>query len=260
MENGRKKAAKNAINDAAKVVKIREIHKQSYRTAGYRKVHATLVQRKDEFSIYKVRKIMHENGISSIVKQKYKPQVTKADPSSLVFENLLNQDFQTRKRNEVWAADMTYIQVGFKWTYLAVVIDLYNREPIGWAHGSHPDAALACKALEMAIRNQKPAKGLIHHSDRGSQYTSKAYKALMDKHHMIGSMSRRGNCYDNAVIESFFKALKTEWTNHKCYKTMQEAYESLFHYIEIFYKYQRLHEALGYKTPKYYEKQRKLAV
>lgn len=203
---------------------------------------------------------MHENKIYSIVKLKYKPQVTQADPSSIAFENLLNQEFKTHRKNKIWVADMTYIRAGFKWTYLAVVIDLYNREPVGWAYGAHPDAALACQALEMAIRREKPSKGLIHHSDRGCQYTSNAYKALIKKHQITGSMSRRGNCYDNAVAESFFKALKTEWTNHCCYSTIKEAYESLYHYIEVFYKYQRLHEALGYKTPKNYENQRKLAV
>lgn len=260
MKEGRPKALKKAISYAAEVAEIKQIYNLSHKTAGYRKVHATLSLKRSGFTIYRVKKIMHENSITSIVKLKYKPQMTKADPSTSAFKNLLNQNFRTQKKNEVWVADMTYIRAGFKWTYLAVVIDLYNREPVGWAYDSHPDASLACKALEMAIRRERPPKGLIHHSDRGSQYTSKAYKVLMKKYQITGSMSRKGNCYDNAVVESFFKALKTEWTNHCCYSTMKEAYESLYHYIEVFYKYQRLHEALGYKTPKNYEKQRKLAV
>lgn len=260
MKEGRPKALKKAISYAAEVAEIEQIYNFSHKTAGYRKVHATLSLKRNSFTIYRVKKIMHENRITSIVKLKYKPQMTKADPSTVAFENLLHQDFHTQEKNKVWVADITYIQACSKWTYLAVVIDLNNREPVGWAYGSHPDATLACKALEMAIRREKPSKGLIHHSDRGSQYTSKAYKGLMKKHQIIGSMSRKGNCYDNAVVESFFKALKTEWTYHRCYNTMKEAYESLYHYIEVFYKYERVHEALGYKTPKNYEIQRKLAV
>ena len=192
--------------------------------------------------------------------QKYKPQTTKADISERAYPNLLKQNFTVDAKSKVWVADITYIRMGFKWTYLAVVLDLYNREPVGWAYGFHPDTALAARALEMAIAREQPEPGLIHHSDRGCQYTSHAYRNLLDKHHMRGSMSRKGNPYDNAVMESFFRSLKTEWTNHTNYKTMQEAYKSLYAYIEVFYKYQRLHAALGYLTPKSFEKLRQSRV
>ena len=205
----------------------------------------------------RVRKLMHRHGIKSVVRRKYKPQTTSIDPSAKVYDNLLEQNFSVAVKKQIWVADITYIRAGFKWTYLAVVIDLYNREPVGWAYGLHPDAKLACDALKMAISRENPPKGLIHHSDRGCQYTSNAYRQMLDKHHMIGSMSRKGNPYDNAVAETFYKALKTEWVNRFHYGTMSEAYRSLYRYIEIFYKYQRLHEALGYLTPKAFEKQHK---
>jgi len=138
-----------------------------------------------------------------------------------------------------------------------MVIDLFNREPVGWAYGLHPNAKLAGDALKMAISRENPSKGLVHHSDRGCQYTSNEYRNLLDKHQMTGSMSRKGNPYDNAVAETFFKALKTEWTNRFHYNSLLEAYHSLYRYIEVFYKYQRLHEALGYLTPKAFEKLQK---
>jgi putative transposase len=235
---------------------IRRIYEESERTAGYRKVYHLLMTQGILCSINQVRKTMNKYGIKSIVRRKYKPQTTYADPKANFFDNLLDQDFSVAAKNQVWVADITYIRAGFKWTYLAVVIDLYNREPVGWAYGLHPDGELACKALKMAVGRECPPKGLIHHSDRGCQYTCIDYRALMDKHHMVGSMSRKGNPYDNAVAETFFRALKMEWISQFSYGTVQEAYHSLYRYIEVFYKYQRLHESLGYVTPKNFEKLR----
>ena len=197
---------------------------------------------------------MNKHGIQSEIRRKYKSQTTTADPASKAFDNLLSQNFYASKKGQVWVSDITYIRVGFKWTYLAMVINLYNREPVGWAHGLHPNAQLACDALKMAIRREHPPKGLLHHSDRGCQYTSNEYRKLLNEYQMIGSMSRKGNPYDNAVAESFFKALKTEWTNRCHNSTMHDAYTSLYRYIEVFYKCQRLHEALNYEAPKSFEK------
>jgi len=241
-------------NEAALLDAIRRAYEESEHTAGYRKVYHLLVSQGVPCSIDRVRKIMNRYEIKSVVRRKYKPQTTSADPLATAFDNLLKQNFNVSGKNQVWVADITYIRAGFKWTYLAVVIDLYNREPVGWAYELHPDAKLACDALKMAIRRENPPKGLIHHSDRGCQYTSIAYRKLLDKHQMTGSMSRKGNPYDNAVAETFFRALKTEWVSRVHYGTMQEAYRSLYRYIEIFYKYQRLHGALGYLTPKAFEK------
>jgi len=237
---------------------VRRVYKESERTAGYRKVYHLLMDRGTLCSMNKVRKLMNKYGIKSVVRRKYKPQTTSGDPKANAFDNLLNQNFSVTAKNQVWVADITYIRAGFKWTYLAVVIDLYNREPVGWAYGLHPDSELARNALKMAVDRERPPKGLIHHSDRGCQYTSIDYRSLLDKHHMTGSMSRRGNPYDNAVAETFFRALKTEWVSRFSYGTVREAYNSLYRYIEVFYKYQRLHESLGYVTPKNFEKLRNL--
>jgi transposase InsO family protein len=238
------------------VVQIQRIYLASHKTAGYRKVYASLKQNGVECSEDRVKKLMRQHSLKARGVLKYKPQTTKVDISERAYPNLLEQNFSVDAKGRVWVADITYIRMGFKWTYLAVVLDLYNREPVGWAYGFHPDAALVARALEMAIAREQPEPGLIHHSDRGCQYTSHAYRSLLDKYHMRGSMSRKGNPYDNAVMESFFRSLKTEWTNHMIYRTMQEAYKSLYAYIEVFYKYQRLHAALGYLTPKSYEKLR----
>jgi transposase InsO family protein len=236
------------------VGQIQRVYLASHKTAGYRKVYAALQQDGVACSEERVKKLMRQYGLKARGVLKYKPQTTKADASERTYPNLLEQNFTADAKGRVWVADITYIRVGFKWTYLAVVLDLYNREPVGWAYGMHPDATLATKALEMAIVHEKPEPGLTHHSDRGCQYTSHAYRSLLKKHNIQGSMSRKGNPYDNAVMESFFRSLKTEWTNHINYKTMQEAYKSLYAYIEVFYKYQRLHAALGYLTPKSFEK------
>jgi transposase InsO family protein len=257
LAEGRQHVRSSTLNETLLVTQIKRVFEESERTAGYRKVYFLLKDQDIPCSMNQVKKLMNKHGIRSAIKRKYKPQMTTTDPEAKAFDNLLDQNFSTSAKNEVWAADITYIKVGFKWTYLAVVIDLYNREPVGWAFGLHPNAPLACDALKMAICRERPHKGLMHHSDRGCQYTSNDYRELLDKHQMIGSMSRKGNPYDNAVAESFFRALKTEWASRFQYNTMREAYQSLYRYIEVFYKYQRLHEALGYKTPKDFEKQQK---
>lgn len=242
------------LSEAKLVAHIKRVYEESERTAGYRKVYYLLKDQGIPCSINRVKKLMSQYGIKSAIRSKYKPQTTTPDPTAKAFDNLLNQYFSVSGKNEVWVADITYIRVGFKWTYLAVVIDLFNREPVGWAYGLHPNAKLACDALKMAINREHPPAGIMHHSDRGCQYTSNEYCKLLEKYQMVGSMSRKGNPYDNAMAETFFKALKTEWTNRFHYNTTSEAYHSLYKYIEVFYKYQRLHEALGYKTPKTFEK------
>lgn len=254
MVEGREHIRDGALSEAALVAQIKRVYEESERTAGYRKVYHLLRRQSILCSIDRVKKLMNKYGIKSVVRCKYKPQTTSADSASKAFDNLLGQNFNASQKGQIWVSDITYIRVGFKWTYLAMVIDLYNREPVGWAHGLHPNAQLACDALKMAIRKERPPKGLIHHSDRGSQYTSNDYRKLLCEYQIVGSMSRKGNPYDNAVAESFFKALKTEWTNRCHYNTMHEAYISLYRYIEVFYKYQRLHESLGYQTPKSFEK------
>jgi transposase InsO family protein len=196
---------------------------------------------------------MHQNGIKAEIKSKYKPQTTKADPNELAFPNRLNQGFEVNEFNRVWLADITYIRTHGKWSYLAAVMDLGRRKIVGWALGTKPNAKLVCRALTLAIHKERPASGLIHHSDRGSQYTSKAFRELLDQHGIVGSMSRKGNPYDNAPMESFFQTMKTEYVYKRYFQSIEQAERGLKQWIDIYYNCRRLHSALGYKSPLFYE-------
>lgn len=247
--------------DVVLLAQIRQVERENHGNYGSRKVHRAL---REEYGLkvgrHRVQRVMRENNIKSKVISKYKPQITKSDPAAAAFPNLLQQHFETERPNQIWLADITYIRVGVRWAYLAAVLDLHRRKVVGWALGSRPTAELACMALQRALKKQKPGKGLVHHSDRGSQYTSRQYKALLDKHRMNGSMSRTGNPYDNAPMESFFRLLKVEWTNRLVFSSMGQALDSLFYYIDVYYNCKRIHSALGYKTPNNYVKQRLPAV
>ena len=200
----------------------------------------------------KVQRIMHESGIKAQIKSKYKPQTTTADPDAKAYDNLLGQHFAVQKANAVWLADLTYIRVGGKWCYLAAVLDLARRKLVGWSIGTRPTARLACQALKMAIHRENPKHGLIHHSDRGSQYTSKEYRELLETHQIVGSMSRKGNPYDNAPMESFFRLLKVEHVYKRSFATLTQAAASLKKWFD-YYNSRRRHSALGGISPIMYE-------
>jgi len=244
-----------AAKDAVLLARIKQVERENHGNYGVKRVHEELnAEPGRKVSKRRVQRVMHANGIKAMRNSKYKPQTTKADPNEAAYPNLLEQNFTAEKPGRVWLADMTYIRVGGKWAYLAVVLDLFDRKPIGWALGSSPTAELACMALRRATGRRKPANGLIHHSDRGCQYTSRAYRKLLDKHKICGSMSRKGNPYDNAPMESFFKTLKVEWVYRQSYRDMSEALSSLFYFIDVYYCCKRIHSALGLKSPKNYEK------
>lgn len=233
------------------LAKIKQAQRENHGNLGVTRMHRELqVNYHTQVSRRRVQRIMRENGIKARRCSQFKPQTTKADPKETAFPNLLEQNFMVERPNQVWLADITYVRVGAKWAYLAVVLDLYNRKPVGWAFGTRPSAELACTALQRALTRCKPAAGLIHHSDRGSQYTSKSYRKLLEQHGNRGSMSRKGNPYDNAPMESFFKTLKVEWVYWHTYRTMEEARRSLFYYIDVYYCCRRLHSSLDYRTPK----------
>jgi len=195
---------------------------------------------------------MHESGIKAQIKSKYKPQTTKADPNVQSYDNLLDQNFEVQDTNTVWLADLTYIRVGGKWCYLAGVLDLGRRKLVGWSIGTRPTAKLACQALQMALQREKPQAGLIHHSDRGSQYTSTEYKKLLEANKMAGSMSRKGNPYDNAPMESFFRLLKVEHVYKRSFAAIAQAAVSLKKWFD-YYNSRRRHSALGGISPLLYE-------
>jgi putative transposase len=195
---------------------------------------------------------MRKAGIRSRTKRKFKA-TTNSKHNLPVAPNLLNQNFTVEARDRAWVGDITYIPTDEGWLYLAVLLDLYNREVVGWSASSRMTRQLAIDALQMALGKRDPEKGLLHHTDRGSQYASAEYQNILKEHDMLCSMSRKGNCYDNAVAESFFGRLKSEWVNHQRYLSRLQAIESIFYYIEIFYNRKRRHSSIDYVTPQEYE-------
>ena len=187
------------------------------------------------------------------IKRKYKV-TTDSKHRFPVAENILNRQVSPQSPNQAWGTDITYLWTQEGWIYLAVVIDLYSRRVVGWAMDKRMKKALVIRALMMAVNLRKPQSSLIHHSDRGSQYASHDYQKLLKQHNMIPSMSRKGNCWDNAPIERFFSSLKREWTGDRLYKTRKEAIADVREYVAVYYNSRRLHSTLGYKTPMDYEK------
>lgn len=195
--------------------------------------------------LYKIQK---SNGLYSIRKRKFKA-TTYSDHKLPVAKNLLKQDFKTDKPNSVWVTDISYIDTREGWLYLATVKDIFTKEIVGWSTADNMKTELCIEALKNAIKRHRPPKGVFHHSDRGIQYCSNKYQAFLKKHGMICSMSRKGNCYDNACAETFFGTIKCELLYHKKYTTREEVHKDIFWYIEIFYNRKRKHQALGYLTP-----------
>jgi len=233
---------------------------QSRRIYGYRKVHQDLLEANIVCCEETVRRIMRDIGLYSHVRRKF-VLTTDSDHHMAVVENLLDRDFTATAPNQKWVADITYIPTSQGWLYLAAVMDLYSRRIVGWAMNKHIDSALVISAMNMALSQRRPETDLLHHSDRGSQYASEAFQDLLDNNGVVCSMSRKGDCWDNACMESFFGSLKTEWLGDKKYKTRQEAKNDIFKYIELFYNRKRRHAALGYLSPaayeEFYEKERK---
>ena len=201
----------------------------------------------------RTRRLMKRLNLTVKHKRKYK--VTTDSKHNLpVAENVLNREFCPAAPNQVWGTDITYLWTQQGWIYLAVVIDLYSRRVVGWSIDRRMKKALVIRALMMAVNLRKPPTGLIHHSDRGSQYASHSYQKLLKQHGIICSMSRKGNCWDNAPVERFFSSLKREWTGDRLYRTRHEAVADVREYVAVYYNSKRLHSTLGYATPMDYEK------
>ena len=193
---------------------------------------------------------MQEMGLKSKVAKAFKPTTTQADPTKQPAENRLDRDFTAVAPNRKWVTDITYLSTAQGWVYLAVVLDLFSRKVVGWSIGESLATLLVSDALRRAIENRRPeGKQLLHHSDRGCQYTSDAYRQTLRTLGITCSMSRTGDCYDNAAMERFFWSLKHEWTNHENFADLQEARLSVFKYIETFYNPVRIHQTLGYLSP-----------
>ena len=232
---------------------IEAAHRQSRSLYGSPRVHQELVARGVRCCENTVAKLMRRSGIRSKIKRRFVVRTTDSRHGYAVAENRLKRKFQQPLPNQAWAADITYIPTQEGWLYLAAVIDLCSRKIVGWAMADHLRAELVCQALRMALVQRRPQGPLLHHSDRGVQYACDNYQSLLADHQILVSMSQRGNCYDNAVIESFFGTLKTELVHHEQYATREAARQSLFEYIEVFYNRQRRHSTLGYQTPTQYE-------
>jgi putative transposase len=232
---------------------VKAIAKASDETYGSRRMKKAMNWLGYPISRNKARKLMKEADVPVRRKRKYKV-TTNSNHQQPVFDNLIQRQFDVPQIDQVYAADVTYIWTQEGWLYLAVVIDLCSRKVVGWSMSSRMKAQLVCDALTMAIWQRKPKAGLVHHSDRGSQYASKAFRALLKTHGIKGSMSRKGDCWDNAVVESFFGSLKQERVHWRHYQSRCEAQQDILNYISVFYNNYRLHSTLGYVSPMQYEK------
>jgi transposase InsO family protein len=233
---------------------IKEIHQQSRQTYGSPRIQIELAENGVNCGQKRVARLMREEELCAKQNRKFRVTTTNSDHPYPVAPNLLDQDFSASRPNEKWLTDITYIPTAEGWLYLAVVLDLYSRRIVGWAMGDSLERHLVIAALQMAIKMRQPPPGLLHHSDRGSQYASDDYQALLTHYQMRCSMSRKGNCYDNAPTESFFGTLKTELVHHCHYQTKAEAKTDIFEYIEVFYNRFRRHSALAYQSPVNFEK------
>jgi putative transposase len=236
------------LTDDQLLALIRAIHKQFKGAYGSPRMVDEIRGRGFKASKERVERLMRENGIRARHKRRYKA-TTDSRHGWPVAENLLDRNFVPAAPNQAWSADMTYIWTDEGWLYLAVVLDLFNREVIGWSIKPRMTADIVMDALTMAWFRRKPAPGVIHHSDRGSQYASQAFQASLAEYGMICSMSRKGNCWDNAPTESFFNSLKNERVHGTRYATREAAMADLFDYIEVFYNRRRRHSALKGKSP-----------
>ncbi|TGL13816.1 IS3 family transposase [Leptospira bourretii] len=233
---------------------IRRFHKGDLLSYGSPRVQKELKARGIKVSIPTVAKIMRENGIKAITTRKFKPPVTTdSNHEEAISPNLLEQNFEVSTPNTVYVSDITYIPYLFGFLYLCKFKDICTKKIVGWAVDTHMKTSLVMRAFENAVENQKPNEGLIIHSDRGSQYASREFREQLTSKGFIQSMSRKGNCWDNAPAESFFATLKREFTNHKNFHSLEQARTSLFEYIEVFYNRKRLHSKIGYKAPVTFE-------
>ena len=235
---------------------VAQVHALSHGIYGSPKIAQALAERDDLERACRntVASAMRELGLRSRISQAFTPTTTQADPTKQPAPNRLDRDFTAPAPNCKWVSDITYLATAEGWVYLAVVLDLFSRKVVGWSLGRSLETTLVAEALRQAIEARRPVgQELLHHSDRGSQYTSEAYRQTLNTLGIECSMSRSGDCYDNAVMERFFWSLKHEWTKHEHFENLAAARLSVFKYIETFYNTERLHQTLGYKSPNRFE-------
>ena len=257
-ENLNRPPSHHSLEDDKLRPEIKAVFKTGRKNYGTRRIKDKLQKQKVHLSRRRIGRLMREENLRVQTKQKFKV-TTDSNHDKPIAPNLLKREFTAAKPNTIYVGDITYIPTREGWLYLAVVIDLFSRSVVGWSMGSRMTTSLVNSALLMAIWKRKPAKGLIFHSDRGSQYASESYRNLLSSHGVNPSMSRKGDCWDNAVAESFFHTLKIELVHHCDYKTRIDARTSIFEYIEVFYNRQRSHSVNGYEAPLVYESMQKVA-
>ncbi len=231
---------------------IRVIHRDSRETYGRPRIWDALVKQGHRIGEHRVARLMRQDGMRAKTVKKWRA-TTQSQHRFPVAANTLERAFTVEAPNRVWAGDITYVWTLEGWLYLAVLLDLYSRRVVGWARSQRITVELTEQALTMALATRAPTAGLLHHSDRGSQYAATSYQRVLDEYGLIPSMSRKGNCWDNACVESFFGTLKRELVYHRRYVTREEARQDIFEYIEVFYNRQRRHSTLGYHSPAEYE-------
>jgi len=251
----RPKSAREKENGALTEL-VNDVFKSQRNGCGSRSIKKALSRLDYQVSRRRIGRLMRKAGLFGKTKKKFKA-TTNSKHNYPVAPNLLDRQFTVAKPNRVWVGDITYLWTTEGWLYLATVIDLYFRRIVGWSMSQRMTVDLVNEALLAAIWSRKPAKGLLWHTDRGSQYASHSHRALLKEYGITQSMSRKGNCWDNAVAESFFHTLKTGLVNHKQYRTREEAQQDIFEYIEVFYNRQRLHSTNYYWSPVDYEEMQK---
>ena len=250
----RRPESRRSGEDRGLTTRIQMIHAESRKTYGSPRIHRELRAQGTAISRKRVERLMREAGVQ------VRPQVrfvrtTDSDHGLPVAPNLLQQDFTASAPDRRWVTDITYVATAEGWLYVAAIVDLFSRRVVGWAMQERMDRSLVLAALTMAVGQRRPSRGLIHHSDRGSQYASEDYRTALSNHGMLASMSRRACCYDNAAMESFWHTLKVELIHRYRFQTRAEATQAIFEFIEVFYNRLRRHSSIGYVSPMEFERQ-----
>lgn len=230
------------------VAAIKESYEKSRMIYGSPRITRDLKSKGIRCGKNRIARLMREHGIAARTKKKFKA-TTNSKHNLPVAQNILNRNFVSNGPNRIWVSDITYIPTGEGWLYLSVILDTYSRRIVGWSMSDRATSCFVIESLQQAIRRRRPSSGCIFHSDRGVQYAGTSLKNVLKAHRFIHSMSRKGDCYDNAVVESFFHTLKTEHVYNCRYETRKKAKQSIFEYIEVFYNLQRIHSSLGYRSP-----------
>jgi putative transposase len=244
--------SKRSKENESLLQKIKTVHQENRQVYGSPRIHAELTAQGERYSRKRIARLMRTADVVAKMKRRFK-RTTKVNPKANAAPNLLKQDFTAASANERWVADMTYVATGEGWLYVAAVLDLFSRRIVGLAMSERMTSNLVTTALQQALIHREPQAGLIHHSDRGCQYTSRDFQELLKTRGILVSMSGTGNCYDNAAMESFFHTLKTEHVYFEYYPTREQAKISIFDYVEVFYNRKRRHSTLGYLSPVAFE-------